>query len=135
MRPYIGDGYDQEFYIKGEALVSPPCRFTGRKMAYRETAKVLREAQRDSEKADDVYAKTIAERLTGWSYKDEDDDGKWKPFDLPDGNRLEITQATVLGIGYTLFSRLRDIVLGLSPSDEDPEKPTKPRKSGDEEKN
>ena len=118
MRPYIGDGHDLTFYIKGEAGLYPPCRFNGRLMGHHQAATVLRESETNKEKSDEIFASAMAERLTGWAY--QDDGGPWKPFDDNNGNKLAITTQSVGGIAFGLFCRLRDIMLGVAAADVDP---------------
>lgn len=118
MRPYIGDGHDLTFYIAGEAGLYPACRFNCRLMAHHQTAALLRAVEAQPDKADELFAKAIAERLTGWSYEAEP--GKWRPLDDAEGNKLAITPANVGGLAFNLFVRVRDVVIGLKPADADP---------------
>jgi hypothetical protein len=117
MRPFIGDGHDSTFYIKGEAGLYPACKFSGRLMAHHQAAAVLRDSEADKAKSDTVFSKAIAERLTGWAYEDG---GQWKPFDDNDGNKLAVNAANVGGLAFNLFNRLRDVILGIQPADVDP---------------
>lgn len=120
MRPYIGDGYDQTFYVKGESGLYPPVRFNGRLMAHHQAAATIREAgDGNTEAADKVFAAAMADRITGIAYND---DGQWKPLDDHGGNKLPMTAATMAGLSFGLFCRIRDIIVGLSPADADPEK-------------
>jgi len=119
MRPYIGDGYNQTFFIRGEDGLYPPCRFSGRRMGHHQAAGVMREANAEPNKADEIYAAAIAERLTGWSY--QADSGQWRKFDDDGGAPINIAPQTVGGLVYNLFCRLRDIILGIAASDDDPD--------------
>lgn len=133
MRPYVGDGHDLTFFVKGEPGLYPDCRFAGRLMAYHEAAPVLMQTSEKPDEAHSVFAEAIARKLTGWSYKD--DAGQWRPFDKANGDRLEITPANVGGLSFNLFCRLRDIVLGVGKADTDPESKQAAKTPGENEKN
>lgn len=120
MRPYIGDGHDQTFYLAGEPGLYPACRFNGRLMAHHEAAAVITAAKDAGEgtlEGSKLYAEAMASRLRGWSYEDN---GQWKPFDDHDGNKLPITAQTIGGLQLGLFGKLRNVLLGITPADVDP---------------
>ncbi len=123
MRPYIGDGYDQEFYIAGTAM-NPPIKFSGRRMACHEALLFATSVLRDGATAEDHEKcwDAIAEKIKGWSYKDEDDGGKWKPIDDHEGKPLPINGKSLSNLMYLAALSIRNIVLGIQAPDADPEK-------------
>lgn len=132
MRPYIGDGQETTFYIKAEPGKYPACRFSGRPMAYHQTAAVLHQTEVDKSHSNSIFAAAIAERIVGASYEDG---GIWKPLDDHSGNKLPISAATIGGLQFDLFCKLRDIVLGLASADSDPDSGQTAKTPGDNEKN
>lgn len=137
----IGDGHDRQFYIKGEDGLYPPTRFNGRYVAHHAAALIYAEAlefenKNDIAGANRVFASAMADRLTGWSYFDADD-GLWHPVADENGTKVQPTQET-LGryLPFKLFSRVRDVILGMSASDPDPDKKDdNPHSREDNEKN
>jgi len=128
MKPYIGDGYDEVFFIKGEPGLYPDCRINGRKMAGFQATAVVKEAatiEGGAEAESQFYCEKIAGRIRGWTYLDTDDldtngKPKEKPFDDLEGNKLPVNAKSLGGLAPKLLWRIRDIILGTAVSDKDP---------------
>jgi hypothetical protein len=107
-----GKQYTEPGYVAAvPGLFDKPMRFTFTPLIPEERAEHLDavDAVRTSAKKQQVYAKLVSDRLKKW--------------DLIDGHgdAVEIRPANVLRLKPSLFSRLYGIVLGVDPSDLDPQ--------------
>lgn len=107
----IYDGYNQEGYILAEPRMHEELRFTYRPVLIAERDKFLAEA-RDPAAPPGTFSKLsaalVATKIKKWSLVDDQD----RP--------QSISKETMLTITPTLFTKICDVVLGFTASDEDP---------------
>lgn len=109
---YIDDGYTLEGFIAAERAAHGALRFTYRPLLVRPRVKAITkiaETQDPSER-EEYAAGVVAKQITNWSFTDRA--GKSVPISA---------DAMLDHMEPRLYHKLRDVVLGLSASDEDPE--------------
>jgi hypothetical protein len=123
LKPYIGDGQERTFYLAGIPNLSPPVRFTARRMAAFKSSALFKQASliTDPEKDVALYMAAVAQRIRSITYLDTDS-GEWKPIDDENGKPLvAASDATLKGLEPKLWWRIRDIVMGGEAADVDPD--------------
>lgn len=109
---YINDGYTRDGYIATVDRLYGELRFKYRPFLAEEDA-TLADATRRLPANTVVlnYAKTMAQRIKEWNLLDSQ------------GNAVPISAETVARLSPPLFHKLKGIVTGWEPSDEDPNAP------------
>jgi len=120
---FIGDGYDQTFFIKGTDLY-PECKFTGRAMASHQSTRLVKKAMHLADTAGTdaelkYYEREVVARISSWQAYDPDT-GAWAPFTDNKGADLPINAASLAGLQPKLAWKIRDIILGTEAGDPDP---------------
>lgn len=111
----IEDGYTEDGYIAEEPRLHPALRFRYRPMLSAERAQAMREMERavkspNAKQSEIVSARLMASRIEEWDLQNSQ------------GETVPITEEILLKVKPHLSNRLYAIViLGTSPSDEDPE--------------
>jgi hypothetical protein len=100
MQAFIGDGYEVERYIRGEARLYPSVRLTVRVMQPNERSKWAAEQGRAAEEEQtEITSRWMAERIVKWDLQE-------KP-----------TQENVSRLIPALYDRIFAVIWGLSGGD------------------
>ncbi len=107
---FMPDGFEQDGYIEGVALLFNPMRFRFRPINSRRRVANARTARQitDQEKREEFYLKCLAARIKEWDIVDDD------------GSPVPITGENCGDLQGELLGRLHAIVSGTRASDPDP---------------
>lgn len=109
------DGYTEDGYIAEQPRLHPALRFRYRPLLSTERAQAMRDMERalkspNAKQSEIVSARLMAERILEWDLRNGQ------------GEVVPVTEEFLLKVKPVLSNRLYAIViLGASPSDEDPE--------------
>ena len=107
---YINDGYSESSFIAEVKRLHPALRFKFRPFLQEERHRLLKEnAGLQPIKAAENSAKILAKKISEWDLKDSK------------GDPVAVSDNAIRRLKPALYDRVLGIVMGLDPSDEDPE--------------
>lgn len=107
---YISDGYTERAFIAGIPRLHPPVHLTYRPFLQEERHRLLTEnGKLPPAKASLNTANVLAKKIQSWDLADAK------------GEPVKVDAEAIRRLKPALLSRLVEIVMGLEPSDEDPD--------------